>query len=230
MTHILPDGMTEAQIEALDIQELGDFAREHPERAAIFCDEALKHYAVNRREAWISMARVVHFVRKTEIWRHHPAGWHSITAWAAQPEIDIDSAVMADMCSVMDLAPDLEAGGYDLLQTIRDVGMKKIRPLIPTMRKAKEMGNLVEQAGPFLDEIRGTNLAGVFEMLNPKGGRVDFNPEVICLEHEDGTFTITFAALDYDGLEFLNEKLKLKRWVDTTGRPIPAPIALPEAV
>lgn len=232
--NFLPDGVTEHQLELYveedNLQQLENMAREAPEKAAILCDHALKHYAENRREAWLSMARVVHFVKRTELWRYHPAGFTSISAWARQPEVDIDSGVVADMCSVMDLAPKFEEGGYDLLQTIRDVGMKKVRPLIPTMRKAAKEGVLIEQCGAMLDEIRGSDMSGVIEMLNPKGGRVEFNPEVVCLDHGDGTFTISFPALDYDGLEFLSGKLKLRRWIDNTGRPIPAPIALPEMV
>lgn len=232
--NILPDGVTEHQLEHYvdedKLQQLEDMAREAPEKAAILCDHALKHYVENRREAWLSMAKVVYFVKERELWRYHPAGFTSLRNWAEQPEVDIHSSDLADMCSVMMLAPQFEAGGYDLLQTIRDVGMKKIRPLIPTFRKAAKDGVLVEQCGTILDELHGSDMSGVIEMLNPKGGRVEFNPEVVCLDHGDGTFTISFPALDYDGLEFLSGKLKLRRWVDNTGRPIPAPIALPEMV
>ena len=225
MSQILPDGVTVADLEALDLSK--PVTPANAELISIIADLAIKEKVANRREAWIVQARIAEYVKRNRLWAFHPAGFNSITDWARQPEIDIDSGLLSDMIAIVEFAPEFEEAGYDIYQLIRDVGGSKIRKFVPAMREAARFGMLVEQIGPKLEEARGADLNGILEMTNPKGSRVSFDPEVIYEEEEDGTFTISFPGLDLDQLEFLAKKLRIRRWIDSLGQSIEPPI-LPE--
>jgi hypothetical protein len=228
MSEFLPDGVTLADLEALDL-DVDRIAPQFLEKAAILADLAIKDRATKRREGWIQQAKIAAFVKKHELWRYHPGNFGSITEWARQTEIDIESGLLSEMIAIVEFAPTFADAGIDIYQLILDVGGSKVRKLVPTMREAARAEILVEQVGPMLEELRGTDLNGIIDMINPKGARVGFDPEVVYEERDDGSFTISFPSLDLDQLEFLTKKLRLRRWVDPAGRQIEPPM-LPASI
>jgi hypothetical protein len=220
--------VTISDLENLDLSTT-KITPQNAQVASIMADLAIKHHAENRREAWIWQARIAEFVKRHELWRYHPGNFSSITEWARQPEIDIESGLLSEMIAIVEFEPEFRQAGYDLFQLIRDVGSSKVRRFVPTMREAKRAGILTEQVGPMLDEVRGSDINGIIDILNPKGGRVGFDPEVVYEERDDGTFTVSFPALDLDQLEFIAKKLRLRRWTDADGRQIEPPV-LPATV
>lgn len=220
-TETLPDGLTSDMLESTDIAALvsGD-----PESAIIMADLMLKQGEQNVRRRWGQMAYIIYYVDEYELWRYHPAGFVSLSEWLMQPEIDIPQSYHSDMIAFVKAAMEFAQAGIDLFATLEDVGISKVRKLLPMMREAQRAGNLVEQVGPLLPELGATDMQGITEMLNPGGVRTTYNPQPILENHEDGTFTVIFESLDFDTLEMITKKLNLKKWLNPDKQEIPSPI------
>lgn len=218
----LPDGLTAQDLENLDLHGL---ARQNPHKAMAFADFAMKHQVKNSREAWITQATILHYVKETDLWQYHADGYSSFFAWCQQPEIELPPSVVVDMLAIVHFAPALqEQAGIDIFETIREVGQSKIRQLIPIIRDAYKTNTLREQVVPLLDEVKTSSFRQVLKMVNPGGHRTEWDPETIYTENADGTYNIALRNMDYDQLELAAKKLGVKRWFNSAGYRIDNPL------
>lgn len=223
----LPDGVTVEDLERLDLHAL---AQQNPHKAMVLADFAMKHQVKNSREAWITQATILYYVKHSDLWQHHADGYSSFFAWCQQPEIELPPSVVVDMLAVVHFAPALkEQAGIDIFDVIRTVGQSKIRQLIPTIRHAYKNGTLKEQVVPLLDEVQNSSFKQVLKMVNPGGVRMQWDPEGVYTENADGTHNLTLRNLDFDELELAASKLSLKRWFDPNGYRIDNPLNHPVA-
>lgn len=223
----LPDGVSIDEIENLDLHSL---AKENPHKAMVFADFAMKHQVKSSREAWITQATILHYVKETDLWQYHAEGYSSFFAWCQQPEIELPPSVVVDMLAIVHFAPALkEKAGIDIFDVIREVGQSKIRQLIPIIRDAYKTDTLAEQVAPLIDEVKGSSFRQVLKMVNPGGHRTEWDPEGVYTENADGTYNLTLRSLDWDQLELAAGKLSLKRWFDERGYRIDNPLNHPAA-
>ena len=217
----LPDGMNPDDLANLDLHAM---ATRNPQKAMVFADFAMKRQVRNSREAWITQATILYYVKESDLWQHHPESYSSFFAWCQQPEIELPPSVVVDMLAVVRFAPALqEQAGIDILQMIREVGQSKIRQLIPIIRDAYKNGTLREQVVPLLDEVKGSSFQHVLGMVGAHN-REPFDPEGVYAENADGTSDLTLRNLSLDDLEIAAKKLGLKRWFNPQGYRIDNPL------
>lgn len=221
----LPDGMTTEDLDNLDLHGL---ARQNPHKAMVFADFAMKHQVKNSREAWITQANILYYVKHSDLWKYHPDSFSSFFAWCQQPEIELPPSVVVDMLAVVHFAPALqEQASIDIFDVIREVGQSKIRQLIPVIRDAYKNNTLAEQVAPLIDEVKGSSFRQVLKMVNPGGNRTEWDPEAIYSENADGSYNLTLRNLDFDRLELAAGKLSVKRWFNPQGYRIDNPLNHP---
>lgn len=217
----LPDGITPEDLERLDLRKM---ASENPRKAMVFADFAIKSQVKSAREAWITQATILFYVKEHDLWRHHPESYSSFFAWCQQPEIELPPSVVVDMLALVRFAPALqEQAGIDIFAIIREVGQSKIRQLIPIIRDACKTGTLKEQVVPLLDEVRSSSFQHVLRMVSAHG-REPFDPEGVYRENMDGSINLTLRNLSLDDLETAARKLGLKRWFNPEGFRIDNPL------
>ena len=214
---------------ALLPDDLDTFVRTSPEKAAILFDETIKRRVRREREDWITTAKMLHYFKKHQLWRHHPAGFASFFEWAEQPEIAIAASIVSDMTAIVELAPFLEDAGIDIYEVIRRAGPSKVRALVPQIREAVREGTVAEQIGPLIDAIDCTTYAEVLEMTRTRGVRAQFDPEVICQSLPDGRYRIVLDC-SLDELEIVARRLSVKRWYNPSGQRIDSPLNVTAAL
>jgi hypothetical protein len=219
---------TDLEIELIST-DLDAFVKQSPEKAAILFDESLKRRFRREREDWITTAKMVHYFRKHDLWRHHPAGFASFFEWAEQPEIALAGSIVSDMVAIVDFAPALQEAGIDIFEVIRQAGPSKVRALVPQIREAVREGNIAERIGPVIDAIGSTTYAEVLEMTKARGTRLSFDPEVRCTSLPNGQYRITIDC-SLDELEIVARRLGIKRWYDPSGRRIESPLNVTSAL
>jgi len=221
----VPATILDPSIEDLELlsQDLDAFVRQSPEKAAIIFDEGLKRRIRRERSDWVTTAKMVHYVKKHELWRYHPAGFSSFFEWAEQPEIAIAASVASDMVAIVEYAPALAAAGIDIYEVIKQAGPSKVRALVPQIREAVREGTVAEQIGPIVAAIDSATYAEVLELTRVRDVRAKFDPEVTCEVLPSGEYRVTMT-LDLDELEILARRLSVKRWYDPRGRRIDSPL------
>lgn len=221
----LPDGVTLNDLEEFDI---ADTVATNPERAAILGDMKLKYKTHRSRAIWGDQAAIVYLFDHYQLWAFHPAGFANINEWLMQPEINISPSEKSDMLFFIEAALTFEQSGSDinLFKVLDEIGIGKMRALVPRMRKAHEDEQLVEQFEPIIPELAAaTTMNEMLDLVYPPGERVNFNPVGLIVDHNDGTFSFSIAGrLTFDQLEMTTRKLGIMEWQDAAGNPIPSPI------
>ena len=135
------------------------------------------------------------------------------------------------MMAAARLAPTvLEETGIDLSDLVLEVGPSKVRLMVARIRDCIAAGSLAEQLPEMVDAVRDNSFRKIKDMFIPEGSRTKLDYEAVYVENADGTANVTLRTLDFDMLEKLAEKIRLRRWFDQTGHRIDPPInALPQA-
>lgn len=203
---------------------LQDLVEQDPEKAAILLDIQMKTATANERESWINRAQIVYFLKESNVWQHHPAGFSSWNAYIQQPEIDIAPCVASDMVAICTYAPHLQDAEIDIWQVIRDAGPSKVRQIIPQIREAHREGVLKEQITPVIAALDSMSFREVLELTATSGVRTSFAYDVIYEEDSEGRATITFSDIDTEDVEFLAKRANIRQWRTPSGQPIESPV------
>lgn len=204
--------------------DLNNLVKSDPEKAAILLDMQMKAATANERESWINRAQIVYFLKESNVWQHHPAGFSSWNAYIQQPEIDIAPCVASDMVAICTYAPHLQDADIDIWQVIRDAGPSKVRQIIPQIREAHREGVLKEQITPVIAALDSMSFREVLELTATSGVRTSFAYDVIYNEDTDGQATIVFSRIDSEDVEFLAKRANIRGWYGTDGQPIESPV------
>ena len=213
--------LTEDEAAVLDLDEL---ARQDPEKAAILIDKALKRQLSDARENWIIQARMLHHLKTTELWRHHPENFNTFFEYCSQPDIDIAPSIVSDMLAICKFAPALEDAGIDIWSTLRTAGSSKVRQIIPQIRDAYRSNVLQEQIAPLVSSIENMRFREILELTATSGIRSQYELEAVYDEDAYGNITVSFKNLDIDALEQIAKKNNIKRWYDKKGLRIEPPM------
>lgn len=211
-----------------DELDLDTLAKTSPEKAAILLDFSIKKWVTNEREGWIMKAKMLYYMKTTDLWQYHPEGFSSFFEYCAQPDIDIPPSVASDMLALCKYAPYLDKADIDIWDVVRKTGHSKVRQIIPQIREAQRSGVLKEEIKPLIDSIENMSFREVLGLTSTAGVREQYDLEATYQVTPTGAINVIFQDLDTEDLEYLSRKAGIKRWYDTKGNRIEPPTNEPE--